>query len=446
MSKKTTPAWKEYADKSNTGSPSAETPKNVMTAFTEGLTNTLEEQLRKPEKPAEEETEEEEPQEELFQKKTFKEIADKDILGKPVVTVKKIFDKTPVNIDELDRETYTCIVDKEGDELYAAIDSDYLDPATVNEHDIAVYDGGFIVKILEAGKPLKELPKFSFERTKETDRDPRIQVIGGLEKEIELVKEVLKVFNPIERKKMMAKGIDPYKGILLHGKSGVGKSMIAQASARYASQMLTPAAGKEKAVSFFYVNTPEIFDMYLGRAAKEILRIFSTAKKEGNAILYFDEMTRLGARRNYREGGAERETAAATEEWLAQMTQLGESGKNGEDGYVLVMGSTNLPEVFDPAVVRRFDVKIHIPVPGFDKKIEIFKTKLYNVGVTHELDIKELVSKLEEKNADATGSDIETIVKTARHISYKQNPDKPLTKEDFYEALDRFVKGKIELI
>ncbi|MBI4918604.1 ATP-binding protein [archaeon] len=446
MSKKT-PAWKEYASK--TGSSSEVPPKNIVTAFTEGLSNDLEKQLATPEKPVEEDSDEEEAEEEsneLFEKKTLATIKDTDILGKPVVTIKKIFDKKPVHLDELERETYTCIVDKEGDELYAAIDSDYLDPNAVNEHDIAVYDGGFIVKILQAGKPLKELPKFSFERNKETKNDHRIQVIGGLEKEIELVKDALKVFNPIERKKMMAKGIDPYKAILLHGKSGVGKSMIAQASARYASQMLTEAAKKETVVSFFYVNTPEIFDMYLGRAAREILRIFSTAKKEGNAILYFDEMTRLAARRNYREGGAERETAAATEEWLAQMTQLSESGKNGEDGYVLVMGSTNLAEVFDPAVIRRFDVKIYVPVPGFDKKIEIFKTKLYNVGVSHDLDIREIVSKLEEKNADATGSDIETIVKTARHISYKQNPDKPLTKDDFYEALDRFIKGKIELI
>ncbi len=375
--------------------------------------------------PEQEITEEKEPE---LTNEEFDNNIEGNFLGKPVVMVEKVLNKI-VKVGET--EIHTALVDKNGDQLVAGVDPDYLDYRTVKEGDLAVYEekNGSLLKVIDSVSPLIKTPKVSFDLDKEAEADPSIQVIGGLEEQIKLIKEALKVFDKKEREKMVKFDIPPVRAILLYGPSGTGKTMLAKASANYISKIYNQKC------SFFFKNTPEFFKSHLGKTTQEIKRFFTAGRKAAPSILYLDEVTRLASFRSYEDGGAEREVAGATEEFQAQMNGLNNNGLDGE--YTLVMASTNLEEIFDPAVLGRFDLHIKVPLPDFETKKKIVKRKVERIK-TGNLPIQKIAEKIENINPNASGRHIEDICNYAkRRAFYSENI---LSYKHFEEALDQYSK------
>ena len=176
-----------------------------------------------------------------------------------------------------------------------------------------------------------EVPSISFED------------IGGLDDTIEDIKEIAIV--PLVHPEVYIKsGQEPPKGILLYGPPGVGKTLLAKALAR------------EAQCKFITISGPEIISARYGDSEKAVREIFQQAKKEAPAVIYIDEIDAIAGNRKDSRGELEKRI----------LTQLLIELDGFEDrGQVLVVGSTNMMETIDPALLRagRFDRRIHVPYP-----------------------------------------------------------------------------------
>jgi transitional endoplasmic reticulum ATPase len=169
------------------------------------------------------------------------------------------------------------------------------------------------------------------------------QDIGGLEKEIERIREIVEL--PLKFPQIFKRlGIEAPKGILLHGPPGSGKTLIARAVAR------------ETQANFYHVNGPEIMQRHYGESEEKLRSIFDKAQQNAPAIIFLDEIDALAPRREKTEGEVEKRIVA---QLLALMDGLESRGQ------VVVMGATNIPNALDPALRRpgRFDREISIQVP-----------------------------------------------------------------------------------
>ena len=167
--------------------------------------------------------------------------------------------------------------------------------------------------------------------------------IGGLDETIEEIKEIAIV--PLLHPEVYQKaGQDPPKGILLYGPPGVGKTLLAKALAR------------EAQCNFMLINGPELFSAAYGESERQLREIFERAKKEGPTVVYIDEIDAIAGSRKDSKGQLEKRI-------LTQL--LTELDGFEERGQVLVVGSTNMMDSIDDALLRagRFDRRIHVPYP-----------------------------------------------------------------------------------
>ena len=145
--------------------------------------------------------------------------------------------------------------------------------------------------------------------------------IGGLEKEIERIREIVEL--PLRFPQVFQRlGIEAPKGILLHGPPGSGKTLIARAVAQ------------ETQAAFYHVNGPEIMQRHYGESEEKLRSIFEKAQAKAPAIIFLDEIDALAPRREKAEGEVEKRIVA---QLLALMDGLEARGQ------VVVMGATNTP-------------------------------------------------------------------------------------------------------
>ncbi|MBU4501234.1 MAG: AAA family ATPase [Nanoarchaeota archaeon] len=343
---------------------------------------------------------------------------EKDMLGLPVVTIKKVLELEHAVKDDEIGTIRTAIVDHKGDDVVVGIWPG-IDVSKIIEGDTAIYDNkeeegtNMIIRLLDCITPGK-IPDVEFAD------------VGGLDDQIKEVKVLLDIFNPRARERAQKLNRKLRNGCLLYGPPGTGKTMMAEAAANYAK------------VPFFFVNTPELFDSHLGGSVNRLkgwaIAAQKYAKKTGGAILYFDEITRLGAKRNYDVGGADSEVSAVTEELQALMN--GDHQLNPEEGIVLYMASTNLEKKLDPAVLRRFKAHIRIPPPHIKGKEEILEVKLRNVKC-EKLETSKIISQLTDIKPGATGADIDMIVEKAKEYAEMNDRDY-LYSKDFDNSLEYF--------
>jgi len=199
------------------------------------------------------------------------------------------------------------------------------------------------------------------------------QEIGGLEKEIERIREIVEL--PLKFPQIFNRlGIEAPKGILLHGPPGTGKTLIAKAVAQ------------ETQANFYHVNGPEIMQRHYGESEEKLRSIFEKAQSNAPAIIFLDEIDAIAPKREKTEGEVEKRIVA---QLLALMDGLESRGQ------VVVMGATNIPNSLDPALRRpgRFDREISIQVPDESGRREILKIHSRNMPLAGEVDLGQWAKK-----------------------------------------------------
>ncbi|MEW6069784.1 MAG: CDC48 family AAA ATPase [Candidatus Thermoplasmatota archaeon] len=252
--------------------------------------------------------------------------------------------------------------------------------------------------------------------------------IGGLKREVSLIREMIEL--PLKHPELFQKlGIEPPKGVLLHGPPGTGKTLIAKAVAN------------ETDANFLIISGPEIIGKYYGESEARLREIFEEAEANPPSIILIDEIDSIAPKRSEMTGErmVERRVVA---QLLALMDGLKTRGK------VVVIGATNQPNLLDSALRRggRFDREIEIGIPDRNGRLEILQIHTRGMPLSEDVDL--------EKIADIThgyvGADIAALCKEAamhalRKILPKINIEEEIppeilealeiTMDDFYGAL-----------
>ena len=224
--------------------------------------------------------------------------------------------------------------------------------------------------------------------------------IGGLSEEIKKIREMVEI--PLKRPEIFERlGIEPPKGVLLHGPPGTGKTLLAKAVAN------------ESDANFILLNGPEIMSKFYGESEKKIRDIFEEAEKTAPAIIFIDEIDAIAPKREEVTGEVERRVVSQI---LTMMDGLKSRGK------VIVIGATNRVNAIDPALRRpgRFDREIEISVPGKEGRLAILKIHTRGMPLIKDVNLEELASITH----GFVGADLEALAKEAAiNVLRKVLPD-----------------------
>ena len=218
-----------------------------------------------------------------------------------------------------------------------------------------------------------------------------------------------------KREKYEAIGARIPKNILLYGKPGTGKSMIAK------------AISNECNVHFMYRAGSEFARRYVGDSPKEIKKMFKEAREKAPTILFIDEIDALGKKRSEDTNG---EDVKALTQLLTEL-----DGFDTTDD-VFLIGATNTLDLLDPALLRsgRFDKKVKILTPNEENRKAMFE--LYIGKVKHEDDMDYELYAV--RTLGLTGADISTIVNNAAISAVDDDRDK-VSSEDILNEIDKIL-------
>jgi len=224
--------------------------------------------------------------------------------------------------------------------------------------------------------------------------------IGGLSEEIKKVREMVEI--PLKHPEIFQRlGIEPPKGVLLHGPPGTGKTLLAKAVAN------------ESEANFILLNGPEIMSKFYGESEKKIRTIFEEAEKTAPAIIFIDEIDAIAPKREDVGGEVERRVVS---QLLTMMDGLKSRGK------VIVIGATNRVNAIDPALRRpgRFDREILINVPNKTGRLEILKIHTRGMPLAKNINLDELAGLTH----GFVGADLESLSKEAAMNVLRKHLDK----------------------
>ncbi|MFT4310336.1 MAG: CDC48 family AAA ATPase [Candidatus Woesearchaeota archaeon] len=185
--------------------------------------------------------------------------------------------------------------------------------------------------------------------------------IGGLSEEIKKVRELIEL--PLKHPEIFDQlGIEPPKGVLLHGPPGTGKTLLAKAVAN------------ETNSNFLLINGPEIMSKFYGESEANLRKKFEEAEKNAPSIIFIDEIDAIAPAREESKGEVERRVVA---QLLTMMDGLQSRGK------VVVIAATNIPNAIDPALRRpgRFDRELEINPPSKDGRLSVLKIHTRNMPI-----------------------------------------------------------------
>jgi len=253
--------------------------------------------------------------------------------------------------------------------------------------------------------------------------------IGGLGKEIRRIREMIEL--PLKYPQVFERlGIDPPKGVLLHGPPGCGKTLIAKAVAN------------ETDAYFSHISGPEIMHKYYGESEAHLRRIFEDAAAHAPSIIFLDEIDSVAPKRE-ELGGEKQVEKRVVAQLLALMDGLSSRGQ------VIVIGATNIPNVLDPALRRpgRFDREIEISIPDKNGRLEILNVHTRGMPLAEDVDLV----RISEITHGFVGADLEALSREAamvtlrelfpiidfqmEEIPYETLMKLQVTMDDFIEAL-----------
>ena len=211
--------------------------------------------------------------------------------------------------------------------------------------------------------------------------------IGGIGSQLLKVREMIEL--PLKHPELFRRlGIDPPRGVLLHGPPGTGKTMIAKAVAT------------ETNAHFTCINGPEVISKYYGESEKQLREIFDEAANNAPAIVFIDEIDSICPKREDVSGEVERRV-------VAQMLTLMD-GMNERDN-VIVIGATNRRDALDPALRRpgRFDREIEIGVPDREGRKEILDVHTRQMPISDDFDVNWII----DNSHGFVGADLAALVR-----------------------------------
>ncbi len=249
------------------------------------------------------------------------------------------------------------------------------------------------------------------------DTNTTFKDVAGLDEEKNELIEVVDFLK--EPKKFQEMGAKIPRGILLCGKPGTGKTLIAKAIAG------------EAGVPFISMSGSEFIEMFAGLGASRVRKLFEKAKKIAPCIIFIDEIDAIGARRT-NASGAESENNQTLNQLLVEM-----------DGFdtnetVIVLAATNRPEMLDKALLRpgRFDRQITIAAPDARGREEILKIHGKNKKFADDIDLKNIA----EDTAGFTGAELANVLNEAAIVA-TINKHKKIQMSDLEEAVKKVTVG-----
>jgi len=344
---------------------------------------------------------------------------------------------------------------------------------SVGDHLLFEPRSGYLTEKL----PKSEMEELVIEEVPDINYDH----IGGLEKELEQVKDAVEL--PFLHPDLFAEHqLSPPKGLLLYGPPGCGKTLIAKAVANSIAKKLGHLKGKDIRSYFLHIKGPELLNKYVGESERQIREVFAKAKEKAShghpVIVFFDEMDALFRTRG--TGISSDIESTIVPQFLSEIDGV-ESLRD-----VIVIGASNRQDLIDPAVLRpgRLDIKIKIPRPDKQGAKDILgkylladlplaesamaEQKLDRTAyVQHLIDttVEAMYAKTEENrflevtyaNGEketvyfkdfSSGALIESVVSRAKKLSIKRTisgSEKGLTSEDFLHAIREEFKEQEDL-
>ncbi|AHG02263.1 ATPase AAA (plasmid) [Halostagnicola larsenii XH-48] len=270
-------------------------------------------------------------------------------------------------------------------------------------------------------------PPSSSEPAGERDPEPETssgvtyEDIGGLDEELELVREMIEL--PLSEPDLFQRlGVEPPSGVLLYGPPGTGKTLIARAVAN------------EVDANFETVSGPEIMSKYKGESEEQLRETFEAARENSPTIIFFDEIDSIAGTRDD-DGDAENRIVG---QLLTLMDGLDARGE------VIVIGATNRVDSIDPALRRggRFDREIQIGVPDEEGRKEILQ--VHTRGMPLSDDVR--IDKIAARTHGFVGADLDAVASEAAMAAIRGRPtdtdgrtawnqDPKVTKAHFDAAL-----------
>ncbi len=237
--------------------------------------------------------------------------------------------------------------------------------------------------------------------------------IGGLDHQVNEIREVVEL--PLKKPELFKKvGIQPPKGILLHGPPGTGKTLLAKAVA------------KSTKSTFIEVVGSELVQKFIGEGAKLVKEIFELARKHAPSIVFIDELDSLASRRIDVGTSGEREVQRTFMQLLAEIDGFQNLGN------VKVIGATNRKDILDPAIIRpgRLDRLIEVPVPDSAGLKQIFRIHTKNMRLSKNVKRDELISEMK----DFSGAEVHAVCTEAGYFAIREGRTM-IRHDDFLDAI-----------
>lgn len=252
---------------------------------------------------------------------------------------------------------------------------------------------------------------------KENTVDVRFKDVAGLDEEKTELEEIVQFLKEPKRFEQM--GAKVPKGVLLYGKPGTGKTLIAKAIAGEAN------------VPFISMSGSEFIEMFAGLGASRVRKLFERARKLAPCIVFIDEIDAIGSRRTS-QSGAESENNQTLNQLLVEMDGF------EKNGTIIVLAATNRPEMLDKALLRpgRFDRQITINAPDVKGREEILKIHSKGKKFADNITLKGIA----EDTAGYTGAELANILNEAAIVATVNNHT-VIEQADLEEAVKKVSIG-----
>ena len=276
-----------------------------------------------------------------------------------------------------------------------------------------------VSSIMKANKGNNQAFDFGRSRARVTRKSgTTFKDVAGLDEEKEEMIEVVDFLK--SPKKYFDMGARIPKGILLVGRPGTGKTLLARAVAGEAN------------VPFYTISGSDFVEMFVGVGASRVRDMFKIAKQNAPCIIFIDEIDAVGRQRGAGLGGGHDEREQTLNQLLVEMD--GFAGNSG----IIVMAATNRADILDPALLRpgRFDRQITIHLPDVRAREAILKVHARNKRISSRVNFAEIA----KQTPGFSGADLENLLNEAALLAARENC-REIKIYHVSEAIDRVIMG-----